>query len=273
MDIGRSVEQRRGFLETAASYLNVVQFIPEGTPAAAVLFVPPFGEEMNHSRRVMAEAGRRLARKGIETSVVDLTGTGESSGRLADVDLARWIDDIGVVCSALTRQPYAVVGVVGIRFGALLAAVALRRLAFDLPLIMWQPVASGADHLREMAAQRAIADRLRGDAGAPSTADVMNWLLKGRNVELGGYQIGSKLGNDVFHLELPGPEGGHAGHHWFEIRCNSKTATGSRLQTTSSVRADWAARVTCVHADPFWSLPDCPLPTQLFDATENVILV
>jgi exosortase A-associated hydrolase 2 len=268
------VEQRRGFLETERGFLSVIEFLPAERPTGSVLFVPPFGEEMNHCRRVVAEAGRRLARRGFHTVAVDLSGTGESSDQLIDVDLQRWMGDLETTCGALTQEPHPLCALVGIRFGALLAAALVSRLALDAHLVLWQPVLRGADHLREMAAQRAVADRLRGDADAPTASDVMQWLQSGRNVELGGYQISPQLGRGLFHLELATPAT-PAGVHWIDVQraADPTQPAGQRAASHpgTAIPADWAEHVTRVCGPPFWSQPGCPLPAGVFDATEDIL--
>ena len=52
-----------------------------------VLYVPPFAEEMNKSRRLVALQARRLAAAGFGVLVPDLYGTGDSAGDFAE---ARW---------------------------------------------------------------------------------------------------------------------------------------------------------------------------------------
>jgi hypothetical protein len=48
--------------------------------------VPPFAEEMNKSRRMIAEVGRRLEGSGVGMLLVDLFGTGDSEGEFAQAD-------------------------------------------------------------------------------------------------------------------------------------------------------------------------------------------
>ena len=60
---------------------------PAGTCRGAALYVPPFGEEMNKSRRMAALQARALAAAGFGVLQLDLYGCGDSSGEFAE---ARW---------------------------------------------------------------------------------------------------------------------------------------------------------------------------------------
>src|SRR5579875_280343 len=60
----------------------------------SLVYVPPFAEEMNCSRRMAALQARRLADIGIGALLIDLYGTGESGGGFADARWRTWLGDI-----------------------------------------------------------------------------------------------------------------------------------------------------------------------------------
>tara|TARA_B110000240_G_C13425650_1_gene421472 strand:+ start:552 stop:725 length:174 start_codon:yes stop_codon:yes gene_type:complete len=49
-----------------------------------VIFVPPFAEEMNRSKRMYVLCARLLADAGIKSICFDFAGTGDSSGEWSD---------------------------------------------------------------------------------------------------------------------------------------------------------------------------------------------
>tara|TARA_B110000238_G_C16067394_1_gene413366 strand:- start:879 stop:1052 length:174 start_codon:yes stop_codon:yes gene_type:complete len=49
-----------------------------------VIFVPPFAEEMNRSKRMYVLFARLLADAGIKSICFDFAGTGDSSGEWSD---------------------------------------------------------------------------------------------------------------------------------------------------------------------------------------------
>src|SRR5690606_27532247 len=63
-------------------------------PIGGLLFLHPFAEEMNKSRRMVALAARAFASAGWAVLQVDLAGCGDSEGDFADADWQTWLDDV-----------------------------------------------------------------------------------------------------------------------------------------------------------------------------------
>ena len=72
------------FLQGARGRVFAVHFCAAEAPRAHILFLPPFGEEMNRSRRHVAEAASAFAAAGWLVAVPDLFGTGDSAGEFVD---------------------------------------------------------------------------------------------------------------------------------------------------------------------------------------------
>lgn len=256
------VDQRRGFLATAAGHLSIVELVPDTSPRGSVLFVPPFGEEMNCSRRAAALLGRRLAESGLHWVAPDLTGTGESSGCLTRATIDDWIEDIVAAGDEVRNHGYPLLAVISIRFGALLAAAAARRLAAR-SLILWEPLSSGAVQVRELVQQRALSDRLRGERGARSADQLEAELQAGGIVELGGYPVSAALAAGMKALDL------HAllaelacPCYWMQI-----ASAASRCPAPDHARV----QLLKTPAAPFWIQPEAPLPHEVIVATEQLL--
>ena len=106
---------------------------PAGPPRGLVVYVHPFAEEMNKSRRMAALQSRALAEAGFAVLQLDLMGCGDSDGELLDASWAQWVADVVFACGWL-RQQYLPSGpdtvplwLWGLRAGALLAADAARQ--------------------------------------------------------------------------------------------------------------------------------------------------
>jgi len=67
-----------------------------GALRGAVLYLHPFAEEMNKSRRMAALQSRMLAARGIAVLQIDLFGCGDSSGDFGD---ASWATSTSPNCS------------------------------------------------------------------------------------------------------------------------------------------------------------------------------
>ena len=59
-----------------------------------IVFVHPFADEMNKSRRMVAIQARTLARQGWSVFQPDLSGCGDSEGDFGDASWERWRDDL-----------------------------------------------------------------------------------------------------------------------------------------------------------------------------------
>ena len=91
----------------------------------AVLYIHPWAEEMNKSRRMAAMASRALAAQGWAVLQVDLLGCGDSSGDFGDATWQAWTDDVVRAAQWLTsRHPEAPLWLWGLRAGALLVGAA-----------------------------------------------------------------------------------------------------------------------------------------------------
>ena len=90
-------------------------------PTTRLLLVPPFAEELNKCRRLMALCAQRLAAAGAEVWWPDLFGTGDSAGAFSDASWSHWVDDLCEIDAALAQSaPDAAPAYLALRSGALL---------------------------------------------------------------------------------------------------------------------------------------------------------
>ena len=142
---------------------------PPGTPSAgAVVHVPAFAEEMNKSRRAVANAARGLAERGWHVLVFDLHGTGDSSGDLGGATWAGWLKDVYAAVGWLRTRTGTEPALWGLRTGCLLINDALEHLR-PSQLIFWQPVLSGEAALTQFLRLRSVG--AAGQWGAPDGDD------------------------------------------------------------------------------------------------------
>ncbi len=162
-----------------------------------ILFVPPFGEEMNKSRRMIALQARAFSDMGYGVFIVDLYGCGDSEGELYEAKWDLWLDDLRVCIDWLRRYKGDRINLWGLRLGAILALNLTEKIEIDIPkIILWQPVLRGASVLMEMLRMKVAAEMLlKHDSNHPriSTKDLKQELLSGKKIELSGYEINSDI--------------------------------------------------------------------------------
>lgn len=113
----------------------------------------PMGFEYTHSHRSLRHLCDQLALAGISALRFDYHGTGDSAGGEIEADrLTRWQQDV----ASATACAQALSGrqrccLIGVRIGATLAAMTSPLLEPEL-LVLWNPVISGRQYIRELKA-------------------------------------------------------------------------------------------------------------------------
>jgi exosortase A-associated hydrolase 2 len=248
---------RPTYLQGSAGRLFVSYTAPQGPAKAAVLCVPPFGEEMNRTRSLMAAQAREFARLGYACLILDLYGTGDSEGDLPDASWETWCDDVETAARWLEQETGCPVMLWGIRLGALLAAEVANSQPgrFDR-LLFWQPVASGKSYVTQILRLRvgALVDR---NQPPETTADMRARLESGANVEVSGYLLPGALTNALDARELT-----HFAHwdgktvHWLEcVAEQDKPLPGASRKAVEALQTAGAkVSVGCAVAPPVWTL-------------------
>lgn len=173
---------------------------PSSMPARGlVLYIHPFAEEMNKSRRMAALQSRAFAAAGYAVLQIDLLGCGDSSGDFGDATWAAWIDDIAQGSQTLRRMAETPVSQIaaplwlwGLRAGCLLAVAAATRVQGPVNLLLWQPPASGKPLLQQFLRLKMAGDLLSGQAKGV-TETLRQQLADGNPVEIAGYTLASAL--------------------------------------------------------------------------------
>lgn len=232
----------------------------------AVLIAPPFGDEMNKSRRMTGLQARRLAALGFGVLQIDLEGCGDSDGELRDVRWAAWKSDLEAGAAWLAARLDAPLYLLGLRMGGLLA-LDFARSAGTAGIVLWQPLASGDAFITQLLRLK-LAGSMTGTA-APSTAALRAALADGEMLEIGGYEITGGLAADlgVLDLRVLGPASCPV--HWFEMVTDAaRPMPPAALRTAEAWRAEGVALTASpLGGPPFWSTQEITESPALLDAT------
>ncbi len=161
-----------------------------------VVYIHPFAEELNRSRRMAAQQARAFAQAGYAVLQLDMYGCGDSSGEFGDASWASWVADVALarqyLADRLNYPPHAL-WLWGLRSGCLLAAE-LGVCPGDAPakLLFWQPVVSGQQHLTQFLRLKLATDLVQGKQSR-GVADLAQQLASGHAVEVGGYTVSPAL--------------------------------------------------------------------------------
>ena len=235
-----------------------------GRPSrGAILYVHPFAEELNKSRRMAALQARAFADAGYSVLQIDLYGCGDSSGDFVNARWHIWKRDLVLACEWLAKRVDAPLTIWGLRLGALLALDLANRAPLPLArIVLWHPVFKGKTHLDQFLRLRQAGRMLAGagaDAGGGTSA--RQELAAGAALEVAGYELAPELAaaidsQDASSLALPFPL------LWFE----SAAADGNVAPAAAHQAASWRAAGAVltlhpVHGETFWSsteVLECP---------------
>lgn len=253
-------------IETTAGFVGdthpafFLQFWPMGLPRAHVVYLPPFAEEMNRCRALVAEQARRFAREGLSCTLLDFYGTGESPGDLTDASLPIWRRNIDDILEQLLRRNPCPVYFWGCRLGSLLALDYLSwKPDASCRLLLWQPVASGSAFVTQMLRQRMASMMQKGEK-PESTADMKAQLAAGKAFEVAGYKLGGTLLSAIDQTEIKALHGGMFANkpdiYWFEHTADEATLPGARAIRAIAQLQDAGAqvKVSTFIGDPVWQL-------------------
>jgi exosortase A-associated hydrolase 2 len=232
---------------------------PAGQAALGhVVYVHPFAEEMNASRRMAALQARALARSGFAVLQMDLMGCGDSSGHFEEATWEAWLDDVTHARRWMLERWSGVAWLWGLRAGCLLAAQASRQDSQPAKLLLWQPVMSGKQHLNQFLRLQMAGDIVRGEPNR-GTSRLMHLLEQGESVEVAGYNMSAALAQGMAQADLNGLS---AGTQVVSLELGSpdtsrvSPALAAQLQRWQDAGCSVVAHG--VSGTSFWQMQECP---------------
>lgn len=268
-----SVRREVFFREAAGGGRFCLMTRPAAAARGALLFVPPFAEELNKSRRMIALAARAFAENGWTVLQMDLFGCGDSSGDFGDADWRMWVADVERGYALLTQASDGPIVVWALRAGSLLVADWLEARGEGLPLLLWQPVTSGKQHLTQFLRLRAANEMLADTDAKIAVADLRTALQQGQAVEVAGYALapGLTAGLDAAVLRLPETTAGPVGV--IEVCAGERIALSPALERlTAAWTGDGVAVTTDAVVGPaFWQSVEIETAPALIECSLRML--
>lgn len=266
---------RAEFLGRPGERLFAVLHAPlHANASTCVLVVPPFAEEMNKSRRMMAQLSQKLVERGVAAACVDVYGTGDSDGEFDQATWERWVSDIVLAASWCKGEGHPVSHVVGIRLGCALAAAASTQLGSALQAsVFWQPVTEGARLVDQFLRVRAAASMME-QSGRETVKDLREQLRSGRTLEVAGYPLSAALTTSVDGVSLTelACAAAMGDIHWIEVVRESKAPTAPTANALESLRTHGrTVKYHQVLGEPFWSATEIVSNPELLGRTTELI--
>jgi exosortase A-associated hydrolase 2 len=249
-------------------------------PAAAgsqigkvILHIPAFAEEMNKSRRMVSMQAREFARHGYGVLILDLYGTGDSSGDFSGATWFKWQQDINDAISWLVEQGAESISLWGLRLGALLAMDFASKTDLKIDrLIGWQPVLNGETFVMQFLRLRVAASVMDRNAPQEKTSELKQQLADDKSIEVAGYLLNPDLINPILSLRAEELDLSSVNNVlMFEVVSSEDKAASpafTKFIDTQHSRSQGAA-ITTVVGSPFWSTQEIVDVLALLQETVN----
>ncbi len=239
----------------------------------AIILVPPFADEMNKSRRMVNLQAESFAELGFAVLIIDLFGTGDSSGEFCDASWEGWRKNVKEAYDWLQAQGFRAIHFWGIRLGCLLALDTVR--TFDLSVVsflFWQPVIAGDRFVTLLFRQR-----IAGEFGQQQSETVKILRQKsaeGVSLEIAGYLPSSEMLSTISNLRMvdmvPDSES-------FVIWLECSIGESEILPASQKVIDSWQNYQTRVHSacvigNSFWNSVEIEEVPALIDQAREFYL-
>lgn len=231
---------------------------PQGSDKrGSILYLHPFAEELNATRRIVAHQSRKLAQLGYGVLQVDMFGCGDSSGNFEDATWDKWIETARESYVWLTENSSNPVWLWGLRAGALLASSLANELGKNqqqaVNLLLWQPVTNGKQMLQQFLRLKDAGEWL-GKRSISTTPAEQSWE-RGEVVEIAGYAISSQLANDLSRAKLIPPQYINSGVLvWIEVSSHFTPTLSPASEKFIKLWRDagWKTQKYAVSGNYFW---------------------
>ena len=246
---------------------------PARPPLGALLYIPPFAEEQNKSRRTAALAAQAFAKQGWLILQLDLFGCGDSSGDFADANWSDWLEDLSLGWQWLQTYSQGPCALWSLRAGSLLAADWLAGQTITPPWLMWQPVTNGRQHLAQFLRLK-TANAMLAETGVQNAAQSLRDTIQaGHPIEVAGYTVTPDLFNGLEAATLRLPAAYPAPVIVLEVsppeRQNLSPALGTQLKKWQDDQITTLAEV--VSGPSFWQTVEIEEAPELVKRSASLL--
>jgi exosortase A-associated hydrolase 2 len=248
---------------------------PVGACRGAMLYVQPFAEELNRSRRMAALQAREIAALGYAVLQIDLYGCGDSSGDFGDARWDLWKQDLAAGIDYLQQQFGQPITLWGLRLGALLALDYARTAHHPLAaMILWQPVLNGSAYLTQFLRLRVagalLADNALGQGGTSSLRDA---LRAGQTLEIVGYDLAPELAAAIDALNASDMMTPDVPVFWFEAASSASQVLSPATARVMSAWKQQGVELTFypVQGPQFWTTSEITVAPHWLTATSTAL--
>ena len=244
--------ERPLFFNNGAYDLFGVLHEPDAAQTALpFIFCHPFVEEKLWSHRVLVTFARELAQRGHPVLRFDYMGNGDSDGDFADSSITTARADIARAIEMVKHRAGAPkVGLLGLRFGATLAADVTEGREDVQKLVLWAPIANGQGYMQELlrinlTTQMTAYREVRDDRDA-----LVATMRAGGTANVDGYELSLSMFEEASALQAPTSRRFTGDCLIIDITRGAVQAPGPEASRFSAAYTN--ATVAVLREDPFW---------------------
>lgn len=242
-------------------------------PIGVFVYIHPFAEEMNKSRRMVAQQSKAFSANGFAVLQIDLCGCGDSSGDFNEARWEIWKQDILDAINWVKHRVSAPINLWGLRLGGMLALDIANdaKVSFQ-HIVLWNPIISGNVFLTQFLRLK-IANQLmikNNDEGTGTRA-LRDRIEAGEALEIAGYELSSALALAIDKLRIGDFKASNTKIHWFEVvpEAGRVLSPPGMAAVNSWIQQNIEVNLQYVKGQAFWAtqeITECP---ELIESTTN----
>lgn len=184
--------------------LGVLHYPEVHSWRGAMVMCAADGEEKHESHRVLVNAARFFGRKGFLVLRFDYYGTGDSEGEWENSTIQSRLEDINSAVEFIQMkiQKNNRIGLMGIRLGATLAALAAEKSSCFSFLILWEPLIVLRDYLYQWLRTNLTTQYSCHKKIMLNRNQLIEQLINGDYVNLEGFLLSPKMYKQLSKINL-----------------------------------------------------------------------
>jgi len=242
----------------------VLEYIPapEFSNKQSVLFIPPFAEENNNSRKMHSAIARNLANEGFSVFMIDLFGTGDSEGQFVEADWDDWLENIRQLFKNYLDNKFTKLNILATRLGALMLVDLFGNESLDIDKwLLLQPVLKGKTFTKQLMRTKIAAMAFKGEKCTQN--DLQKNLVHQGLIEISGYQISQTMLDKIESKSISDTL--LDSKNVITIDTKPKAEDLTLLDKQNSMLIN---NKLIVQSPPFWSMPEYKISEHLIKLTE-----
>jgi exosortase A-associated hydrolase 2 len=225
---------------------------PTRPASHAIVMCHPLGEEKLWSHRVFVTFARDMAAAGIAVLRFDYRGEGDSDRHFEQTDLETRVEDAGLAVDAVRalNQSVTDVALLGLRFGAIVAAMTAVRRTDISRLVLWDAILDGGAYMQSVLRLNLMYQMAQYRKVIENRDALVARLAGGKTVNVEGYEMSEQLFRQTSEFRLTPVLAAFRGQALL-VQISQEVGP-LRAEVAEVARTMGGCRAEAVTEEPFW---------------------